>query len=119
MMTTHRDTWTKKQAIMLTVIEKAAPDLVGTRDLLDAFHAIVRERKRDCLGAWIARADRTLLASFATDLAADRSAVEAALREPWSSGQVEGQITKLKLLKRQMYGRAKVDLLEARLLCAA
>jgi Transposase len=119
MMTTHRDNSTIRQAIMMTMIEKAVPDLVGARDLLDEFHAIVRERKRDCLDSWIARAKTGLLASFATGLAADRAAVEAALSEPWSSGQVEGQITRLKLLKRQMYGRAKVDLLEARLLCAA
>jgi transposase len=50
---------------------------------------------------------------------ADRPAVEAVLREPWSSGQVEGTINKLKLLKRQMYGRAKANLLEARLMNAA
>jgi len=54
-----------------------------------------------------------------TGLRADRAAVEAALREPWSSGQVEGTINKLKLLKHQMYGRANVDLLEARLMSAA
>jgi transposase len=39
----------------------------------------------------------------------------AALTEPWSNGQTEGQITKLKLVKRQMYGRGKLDLLRARL----
>jgi transposase len=44
--------------------------------------------------------------------------VRAALTEPWSNGQTEGQITKLKLVKRQMYGRAKIDLLQARLLGA-
>lgn len=103
MMTTHRDTSAKRQAIMMTVIEKAVPDLVGARDLLDEFHAIVRARKSDDLDAWIARAQTGFLASLATGLAADRAAVEAALSEPWSSGQVEGQITKLKLLKRQMY----------------
>jgi transposase len=119
MMTTHRDGEAKRQIVMLAMVEAAVPDLVGARDLLDEFHAIVRERKGDCLDAWIARADNSLLASFAIGLAADRSAVEAALSEPWSSGQVEGQITKLKLLKRQMYSRAKIDLLEARLLCAA
>jgi len=37
---------------------------------------------------------------------------------PWSNGQTEGQITKLKLVKRQMYGRAKIDLLQARLIGA-
>jgi transposase len=49
----------------------------------------------------------------------DKAAVAAAIAEPWSNGQVEGQITKLKLVKRQMYGRAKLDLLEARILPAA
>ena len=119
MMTSHRDTSTRKQAIMMTMIETAVPDLVGARDLLDEFHAIVRERRRHCLDTWITRAETGLLASFAVGLSADRAAVEAALSEPWSSGQVEGQITKLKLVKRQMYGRANIDLLEARLLCAA
>ncbi len=45
----------------------------------------------------------------------DYGAVLSAITLPWSSGQVEGQITRLKLVKRQMYGRAKLDLLEARL----
>ena len=49
----------------------------------------------------------------------DLVAVRAAVTEPWSNGQTEGQVNKLKLVKRQMYGRAKIDLLEARLLGAA
>jgi transposase len=48
----------------------------------------------------------------------DKAAVRAAITEPWSNGQTEGQITKLKLVKRQMYGRAKIDLLQARLMGA-
>ena len=48
-----------------------------------------------------------------------QDAVKAALTEPWSNGQTEGQNTKLKLVKRQMYGRAGLDLLKARLLGAA
>ena len=48
----------------------------------------------------------------------DRAAVRAAIISAWSNGQTEGQITKLKLVKRQMYGRAKLDLLEARLIGA-
>jgi transposase len=43
----------------------------------------------------------------------------AAIASPWSNGQAEGQITKLKLVKRQTYGRAKTDLLQARLIGAA
>ncbi len=46
----------------------------------------------------------------------DRAAVAAAIVSPWSSGQTEGQITKLKLVKRQMYGRGEIDLLQARVI---
>ena len=62
---------------------------------------------------------QSLLASLARGLNADKHAVLAALREPWSNGQTEGQINKLKALKRQMYGRANLDLLRARLVAAA
>ena len=48
----------------------------------------------------------------------DKAAVSAAITTSWSNGQTEGQITKLKLVKRQMYGRAKLDLLQARLIGA-
>ena len=59
------------------------------------------------------------MAGFARGLRADQPAVTAALRLPWTNGQTEGHITELKLFKRQMYGRAKLDLLRARLLGAA
>jgi len=59
------------------------------------------------------------LSSFAKGIIADRDAVKAAIIHSWSNGQTEGQITKLKLVKRQMYGRAKIDLLEARVTGAA
>jgi transposase len=45
--------------------------------------------------------------------------IAAAITEPWSSGQVEGKINRLKLIKRQMFGRASLDLLKARLMVAA
>lgn len=57
--------------------------------------------------------------SFAQGLEQDGDAVRAALATPWSNAQSEGQITKLKLLKRQMYGRASFDLLRRRALLAA
>jgi transposase len=59
---------------------------------------------------------RSLIGSFANGIANDKGAVHAAITQPWSNGQVEAQITKLKLVKRQMYGRAKLDLLQARLI---
>jgi transposase len=51
-------------------------------------------------------------------VANDEAAVRAAITLPWSNGQTEGQITRLKLVKRQMYGRGKLDLLQARLIGA-
>jgi transposase len=56
------------------------------------------------------------LKRYAASLQADLSAVRAAFALPWSNGQVEGQINRLKFLKRQMYGRASVELLRLRVL---
>jgi hypothetical protein len=74
------------------------------------------------LDAWIADASVCGVAAvetFAAGLEQDGAAVRAALTMPWSSGQAEGQITKLKLVKRQMYGRGSFELLRRRLLLAA
>lgn len=60
-----------------------------------------------------------IVENFAVSLGQDGDAVRAALMLPWSSGQAEGQITRLKLLKRAMYGRANLDLLRQRFLLAA
>jgi transposase len=57
--------------------------------------------------------------TFAVGFEQDGAAIRTAPTTPWSSGQAEGQITKLKLLRRSMYGRAKLDLLRQRLLLAA
>jgi transposase len=59
------------------------------------------------------------LRRFATGLRADYEAVKAGLCLPWSTGPVEGQINRLKMLKRSMFGRAKIDLLSRRFLRAA
>jgi transposase len=64
---------------------------------------------------WPINTDDSLIASFGKGIKADVAAVRAAMTEPWSNGQTEGQITKRKLVKRQMFGRAKLDLLHARL----
>ena len=71
------------------------------------------------LDPWIDRARASIVASFANGVVKDKAAVSAAITSPWSNGQTEGQITKLKLVKRQMYGRGKIDLLEARVVGAA
>ena len=84
--------------------------------------ALVRDRAPDRLDPWLTRAaDGTVqqLQRFAKRLSADYDAVRAALTLAWSNGPVEGQINRLKTLKRQMYGRANLDLLERRFLLAA
>ena len=74
------------------------------------------------LDTWLADARTSgvrAVETFATGLEQDGAAVRFALTTPWSSGQAEGQITRLKLIKRQMYGRAGFDLLRQRVLLAA
>jgi len=63
--------------------------------------------------------DAPALRSFVVGLRADLAAVTAGLSLPYSSGPVEGQVTRIKLLKRQMYGRANFDLLRKRVLLAS
>jgi transposase len=118
MMTIDRDRVSKTEAFLVATIEAAAPALAAARDLMDRFHAMIRQRDVTALDSWIEEARPSLLKSLATGIAADYDAVRNALSETWSNGQTEGQITKLKLVKRQMYGRAKLDLLRARLLGA-
>jgi transposase len=91
-------------------------------ELAQEFAAMARERQGQAFEAWltsVAASGITELQSFARSLVEDRAAVEAGLSLEWSNGQTEGQINKLKLVKRQMYGRANFDLLRLRLLHAA
>ncbi len=90
--------------------------------LTQAFAQLLRDRAVERLEPWLQEAEESRfpeLHSFVAGIRRDEAAVRAALELPWSQGQVEGKITKLKLLKRQMYGRAKLDLLQQRLLHAA
>lgn len=89
--------------------------------LAQEFAAIVRDRQPAQFDAWMARTDASGIAalrSFVAGVRQDEAAVRAALTLPWSTGPVEGQINRLKLVKRQSYGQAKLDLLEQRLLAS-
>jgi len=119
MMTTERGLLSKTVARTMAIIEGAIPALVMARDLMDRFHSMIKRHAGADLDAWITDATPGLLGSFAKGIVQDRAAVHAALTQPWSNGQTEGQNTKLKMVKRQMYGRANLDLLRARLLGAA
>ena len=87
--------------------------------LPSSFLAALRAGDLEGLETWLAAVAQSQLKelqSFAYGLRRDRDAVEAAFRLPWSSGQMEGQINRLKTLKRQMYGRSSFALLRQRVL---
>ena len=90
--------------------------------LVQDFASLLRTRPVDAgarLSAWIKQASTSTvveLERFASGIQRDAAAVLGAITSPWSNGQVEGQVTRAKLLKRQMYGRANFDLLRARIL---
>jgi transposase len=88
----------------------------------ERFVEIVRERQGIKLSKWLSDAEASgihEIQQFAYKVRRDEAAVEAGCTLPWSNGQTEGQITKLKAIKRSMYGRAKFDLLCRRALHAA
>ena len=118
LMTTARDHLSKADTVTIAAIEGRVPILVEARMLVERFQAMLRQKLAADLDPWIATARASLIASFASGILKDKAAVHAAITEPWSNGQTEGHITKLKLVKRQMYGRAKIDLLQARLIGA-
>ncbi|HLZ57584.1 MAG TPA: ISL3 family transposase [Ktedonosporobacter sp.] len=87
--------------------------------LLQSFLQMVRERKSEQLSSWLWQAEQSAipeLKSFVVGIERDRAAVSAALRLPWSQGPVEGNVNRLKTLKRQMYGKAGFALLRQRVL---
>jgi len=119
LMTTARNHLSKSDTVTIAAIEAGVPMLVEARGLVDRFQAMIRTKSVSDLDAWVTEAGMSLVASFASGIMRDRAAVHAAITEHWSNGQTEGQITRLKLVKRQMYGRGKLDLLQARLIGAA
>jgi transposase len=116
LLTIGRDNLSKSETVTLAAIEKGVPLLLEARQIIVAFQAMIRKKCLADLDPWLERARSSLVASFANGVTKDQAAVSAAITSPWSNGQTEGQITKLKLVKRQMYGRAKIDLLQARLI---
>jgi transposase len=98
------------------------PEAATVRDLVLQFGRIVRQRQVDALADWARAAEQSGVAElcgFVLGLRRDWAAVEASLRLPWSNGQTEGQIHRLKLVKREMAGRARLELLRKRFLLTA
>jgi transposase len=116
LMTVERDRLSKAEAVTVAIIESGVPLLVEAREVIADFQAMIRRKSITDLEPWLDRARTTLVASFANGVIKDQAAVAAAITSGWSNGQTEGQITKLKLVKHQMYGRGKIDLLQARVI---
>jgi transposase len=107
---------TPEQQDFVAELDRQAPALVSVAALSRAFLDLLRNRQEESLTPWMEKAAAGPLRFFVERLRQDEDAVRAALRLPWSNGPVEGQVHRLKLLKRQMYGRAKFDLLRGRVL---
>jgi transposase len=96
-------------------------DLRAVYLLSQEFVTMLKERQVEALDSWLKQAKAchvTELGSFVNGIRRDYAAVEAAFRLPWNNGIVEGHVNRLKFLKRQMFGRAHLDLLRVKVLHA-
>ena len=107
---------------LLSDLCRRSSELASSRRLAQRFMVLVRERRGTHLEDWIAEVQGTgppELRGFSRNLHRDWQAVHAGFTVHWSSGPVEGNINRLKPIKRQMYGRARFDLLRKRVLLAS
>jgi transposase len=129
-LTPRRATWlvlrreaqrTEAEAQQLTQLHAQSPAVAEAIDLAQDFAILVRQRQPERLDPWLTRAATSALEAmqrFAHGLRDDYEAVKAGVTLPWSTSPVEGHINRLKMLKRQMFGRARLDLLSHRFLRA-
>ncbi len=109
---------TEEQRAYVRRLLGAVPLLATAQQVALEFGRVVRERDHAAFPGWLQQAEASgvpELRSVAGGMRRDRAAIEAALLLPWSQGQTEGQVTRLKLVKRAMYGRGGLDLLLGRL----
>src|SRR5882672_7197695 len=129
-LTPRRATWlvlrraakrTEAEAQQLTQLHTQSAEVAEAIDLAQDFATLVRQRQPTQLDPWLTRATTSTLEAlrrFATGLYEDYAAVKAGVTLPWSTSPVEGHINRLKMLKRQMFGRARLDLLSRRFVLA-
>ncbi len=116
------ETLTEKQQACVDQLCREDAAIATAYGITQAFTTMARERQGEELDTWIARVRASEIADlqrFATGLLLDKAAVQAGLTLEWSNGQTEGQVNRLKTVKRQMYGRASFDLLRQRVLLGA
>ena len=114
-----KDELTAEEEQALERMKEADEKVAEAYTLGQRFTDMIRERRPELLLPWledVANSRINALKSFAKGIKQDLTAVTNALSLPWSNGQVEGQVNRLKLIKRQMYGRANFDLLRKRVL---
>jgi transposase len=110
----------REQIILEHVLQH--PTMNQVYELIQQFGRMVHNRQVEQFQTWLDAmiySSIPLFVNFAKTLEQDRAAVEAALTYSWSNGQTEGQVNRLKVIKRQMYGRARFDLLRLRVLYSA
>jgi len=108
---------TEAEAQQLTQLRAQHAEVDEAVALAQDFAQLVRQRQPAQLDPWLQRATTSALVAlqrFAKGLYEDYDAVKAGVTLPWSNGPVEGHINRLKMLKRQMFGRARLDLLSRR-----
>ena len=116
LLTGQPDTLDDADRRFVAALLERSPAIATAVDLVSRFVTMVKDQVADALDGWLREAEVSALAPFAAGLRRDEDAVRAALTEPWSNGQVEGQVNRLKVIKREMYGRAGFDLLRCRVL---
>jgi transposase len=119
---TRPERLTREQAQEVIRASFLHPEVAIALTLAQAFVKMVRERNVEALPAWLAEVQASSIREFhqfARGLERDRAAIETALSRPESNGVVEGQVNRLKLIKRMMYGRARFPLLRQRVLQCA
>ena len=119
LFTARSEQRSRRQREYITRLCAADGDIATTYQAVDAFGQMLRERQGGRLDSWlqaVAAHSTPEVQRFAQGIQADYAAVQAGLTEIWSQGQVEGQVQRLKVLKRQMYGRASFALLRQRVL---
>jgi len=121
LLTRKREDLDQEDQVRLDQLLNLSPEVLSIHALLHAFLEMVRERKHEQLRTWMQEATKSGIVemkSFVAGIERDYDAVSAALHLPWSQGQTEGFVNKLKTAKRMMYGRAGFALLRQRLLHA-
>jgi transposase len=115
----HPDKSTESEAALLQRLRHLSPAVTEAITLGQDFACLLRSRSAERLEKWLTQAAQSALPPFhrlAKSFRRDLEAIKAGLTLPWSTGPVEGHINRLKLVKRQMFGRAKLDLLASRFL---